>query len=212
MATMQELVQDVLDELRFASGQGVQIHLETGISKNISRIYRALMLKYKWRDYTYSTAFVTAANGEPTTDLSTVLDKFSNIIAIFPEKESTAIPFAGTRSNPSINRRPVIVNRPAPKLFAVWPGLADRSLVLLSRKFQETDFDMSDEVPFYRDLLVLAAAHMLAMKSDINSPLTKSLEQQFNQLLQTYRNNEMSDAYPVNPYSGTYPTEWFVDE
>ncbi len=212
MALMSDIVTDVLDELRFGSGQDVQIHLQNGIRKNISRLYRTLMKQYVWRDYYISTPLVIdATTGKPTASLTDILTKFSNIIAIYLEDESVPLPVAPVVSNPAQLKRPAVVPSGDEKVFVIWPK-QERNIILISRVFTEDDIAMNDDVPFYRDILALGVAWMLAVKSDVNKELTQTLRGQYMDLVNTHRVNELQDTYQLNPTRGSFPTEWWVNE
>lgn len=211
MTLMSDIVKDVLVELRFGAGQDVQIHLQEGIVANVSRLYRTLMRKYVWRDYTSTSSHVVdAATGQVTDNIAPIVTRFSNILAIFLEESTVPLPVAPIRSNPAQIKSAVVVATAGPKLFTIWPK-KDRNIVMITRLYSEDDFDMEDDVPFYRDVLALGAAYQLSMKAGTNDQLTQSLKQQFEQLLDTHVTGEMQDNYQVAPYRGTFPTEWFVD-
>jgi len=210
MSTMNEIINDVLVELRFGSGQDVQVHLQEGIRLNISRLYRTLQRKYTWKDYIYVTDIVTSATtGEPTTDISAVLTKFSNIVALYPEDSDRKLPMGMLSKNPARYRTPTIVpNRSPTTFFTIWPK-EERNLVLITKEYQEADFELVDEVPFYRDLLALGAAYQLAVKTGTNDALTVSLKNQFDQLLTTYRMDELEDEYHVGGSNMGIPNDWY---
>ena len=75
--TMEDVVNDVLMELRYAPGRDVQIHLQDGIVANASRLYRTLMTKYVWRDFQKLSVLTTdSATGyvnEDLTDMKPIL-------------------------------------------------------------------------------------------------------------------------------------------
>lgn len=212
MASMQEIVDDVLDELRFGSGQDVQIHLQTGIVKNVSRLYRTLMKKYVFRDYFSSGSYVTdASTGQINSDISSVLTRYSNIIAVFLENETTPLPHIPVMTNPALHRRPGLSPSGNAKIFTVWPKEA-RNIVLVSKFFTEDDFAIDEpDVPFYRDVLAIGAAYMLSEKSGTNDRLTESLKKQFEALVDLHRMAELTNMQ-LNVRQGQYPTDWYVDE
>lgn len=209
MPIMRDIVTDVLDELRFGSGQGVQIHLETGIVKNISRVYRTLMLEYVWRDYHFINSYAVDSTGNIIGGIiPDTLDKFSNIIAVYLENSNEPLPVAPVSMNPSRFRRPVLIPRGGTNIFGILPA-QERNITVISRMYKEDDFGMDEDIPFYRDVLALGAALMLSVKAGTNDPLTKSLEQQFSKLISIYRVNELQDVYQTYTNRGSYPMEWF---
>lgn len=211
MATMQTLVNEVLTELRFGSGQDVQIHLQSGVAQTISRLYRNMMQKHVWRDYYFTTTFTTdALTGQAPTSLATVLTRFSNIIAVFEGNSTEPIPFAPVAMNPAVLRRPGLVPSGNNKVFTIYPFKA-RSVTLISRMYSEDDFDLADDVPFYRDILVLGAAFMLSTKAGTNDFLTRVLKEQVDDLVKTYTMNELQDSYQLNVRQGMVPDEWYTN-
>lgn len=213
MALMSDLVNDVTAELRFGSGVGVQIHLEDSISRNISRCYRTLMKKYIWRDYHIVTPLIIdATTGQPTTSLTGILTNYSNIIAVFPENDTNPFQFAPVVSNPTLLRRPSLVHSGGAGVFTVYPKGKIRNIILISRVYQETDFDLTDDVPFYRDILALCAAGQLSVKAGTNEQLTKHLLEQYNDLLSVYVMDELQDVYQLNTHRGVYPTDWWTND
>lgn len=209
MAKMSDIVNDILDELRFGSGQDVQIHLQAGLVKNVSRLYRTLMTKHIWRDYVYINSYTTNADGYVDTFVDDTVNKFSNVLAVFLKGNALALPVIPAIANPDTYRRPVLVPAGGERFFCIYPK-EQRDITVVSRMYQEDDFDMDDDVPFYRDILVLGVAAMLGTKAGTNQELTQSLQAQFADLVNTYRINEMQDIYQTNIHRGEYPTEWFV--
>lgn len=212
MALMSDIVHDVLVELRFGAGQDVQIHIQEGIVANVSRLYRTLMTKHIWRDYHSVTELVTSAvDGQVTTDISDKVTSFRHVLGVFLENSDDKLPVAPTLFNPLRARRPMLVATGGAKVFAVYPK-QERNIVLFARKFEEDNFDMEDDVPFYRDVLAVGAASMLMTKTGTNDQLAKSLEAQFQNLLSLYVVGELQDEYQTSPHRGQYPNEWYVDE
>lgn len=206
---MRDLVNDVLTELRFGAGTDVQIHLQDGIRRNISRCYRTLMKEFVWRDwYIVTQAVIDASTGQLTTDPSSYLVRFSDILAIYLENSADPLPFAPALNNPSRSRNPVIVKAAAPQIFTIWPKKA-ANVILITRKTSEVDFQMDDEVPFYRDLLSVCTAHQLSVKAGTNMELTQELYRQYVHLVDIYRMSEFADTYQMNETRGSFPTEWY---
>lgn len=213
MALMSDIVNDALVEMRFGAGQDVQIHLQEGLVSNISRLYRTLMKKHVFRDYvTMTPVVISDVTGQPTTPVTAYLDKFSNLLAVFNEFDTVPLPVAPVGTNPARLRRPVVLSSVAAPYFTIYPLNQTRNVILLTRKYQEANFDMDDDVPFYRDILALGAAMMLSIKAGINDQLTKSLQQQFTETLDLYVVSEMQSLYQTNIQSGQYPQEWYTNE
>ena len=211
MALMSDIVNDVLIELRFGAGVDVQIHLQESIVRNISRCYRTLMKKHVWRDYHLVTPLtIDATTGQPIQPLTGVLDKFSNIVAIFLENSSDPLPYAPVVSNVAMIRRPAVVSSGGTQIFTIYPTGSARNITLISKFYQEEDFEMTDDVPFYRDVLALCAAWQLSVKAGTNPDLTKSLQQQYQDIADLYVMAEMQDRYQMNAGIGNFPTDWWV--
>lgn len=208
--TMQDVVNGVLNELRYAPGRDVQIHLQSSIIQDASMLYRTLMMKYRWRDFMYlTTVTIDATTGEPIEDLTAVLDRYSNILALYRDKEAQPLPFAPALINPTRYNRPCIMPSNTPnKIFSVWPHRAS-TCFLWSRKYRQIDFELDNEVPFYMDLLVLGTAYQLSVKSGVNLELTKAISQQFENLLNSYVDQEIKAQYQTNQYQGDIPMEWY---
>lgn len=214
MAVMSDIITDVLDELRLASGQDVQIHLQNGISKNIARLYRSLSREYTFSDQmSFHLVQTSDVDGAPTTDVSPFLKKYSHLHSVFLENNNQPLPKAVPGQNPFMIKRPALVpmSAVATKVFAIYPILARTNVVLSVKAYQEEDFDIADDVPFDRDLLAVGTAYQLSVKMALNDMLTKSLEQQFDKLLQVITKEELVD-FQVNLNRGAYPTEWYVNE
>lgn len=213
MALMSDIVNDALTELRFGAGQDVQIHLQEGLVANISRLYRTLMKKHVFRDYVTATPVViSAVTGQPTTSVAAYLTRFSNLLAVFNEFDTVPLPVAPVFTNPARLRRPVVVSSAVSPFFTIYPLNQTRNVILITRLFQEQNFGMDDDVPFYRDVLALGAAMMLAVKAGTNDQLTKSLQQQFSETLDLYVVAELQSLYQTNLQSGQYPQEWYTNE
>ena len=209
MALMSDIVTDVLDELRYGSGQDVQIHLQTGIVKNASRLYRTLMKKYTWRDYVSISAQTTVvATGQSPVDLTDYVTKFSNVIAVYNGNENDPLPVARITENPARFHRPAVVPVSGAKVFAIYP-FQDRDITLVAKKYSEDDFALTAEVPFYRDLLSVGTAYMLSVKAGTNDVLTRELKSQFDQLLDIHLIDQMPDSVQLNVYRGVFPMEWY---
>lgn len=207
--TIQDVVNDVLTELRLASGQDVQVHLQEGIRLDISRLYRTLMKKHVWKDYHFTTAFTTDADGVPTDDFSSVLDRYSNIIAVYLDNATQPVPHKKVLSNPNAISTPTIAPNGTAQVFTIYPTEI-RTGTVISKFYSETNLELTDAIPFYRDLLVLGAAFMLANKMGINPQLTASLENQFNNLLSVYTIDEMEDVYTIGDNDGVTPSDWYL--
>lgn len=211
MAKMVDLIREVLIELRYGAGQGVQVHLEEGIRNTISRTYRTLMRERVWRDYTITTEYdLDLATGTVTGSLVNVLENFSDIIAVFLDNDSTPLPTAPVGVNPRTLKRPALVSSGGNTIFTVYPKRAGK-ITLISRIIKQDVFDINDEVPFYRDVLVLAAAYSLSVKSGTNDALTITLGKELDKLVRTHSVNEFATLYQLNAQRGAVPTEWFAD-
>lgn len=207
---MSEICNKTLTELRFGSGQDVQIHLQDGIYQTVSRLYRTLMTKYVWRDYHSVNSYTTDADGQITADITGVLTRFSNIIAVFLENDTSPLNPAPVMSNPNKFRRPALVATSGVKVFTIWPKKV-QNIVLVSRFFQETDFASTDDVPFYSDVLVVGAALSLSTKAGTNQELTQALGAEFKLLVEMHRMNELG-SYQTSPERGGIPDQWYVDD
>lgn len=207
--TMQDVVNGVLNQLRYAPGRDVQIHLQSSIVQDASILYRTLMTKYVWRDfYNILETGIDSTTGRPTSSMATYIDRFSNLLAVFKDNESQPIPFAPALINPKRYNRPCITPAPSPYIFRIWPA-QNINVLVWTRMYRDTDFDLDDVIPFYFDILVVGTAFVLAMKSGINMELTKTLQTQFDNLVDTYRSNEIKPQYQVNQAQGAIPMEWY---
>lgn len=207
--TMQDVVNGVLNQMRYAPGRDVQIHLQSSIVQDASILYRTLMRKYVWRDFINLVQTpIDATTGRPTVNMSPYLDRYSNLAAVYKDNESQPMPFAPALINPSRYNRPCVTPAPTPYIFRIWPAQAI-NVIVWTKNYRDTDFDLADTVPFYFDLLVVGTAFVLATKSSINQELTKMLEQQFNNMVDLYRDNEIQPQYQVNQNQGAIPMEWY---
>lgn len=208
--TMEDVVNDVLTELRYAPGRDVQIHLQQSIMHDASVMYRTLMQKFIWRDWYFITDFTTdSVNGRPVEDLSTKLTRFSDVLAVYNGRDERALPTAPAVVNPRAITQPTVVPDNT-KVFAIFP-VATYDCVLVSRTYRDTDFGLDDPVPFYRDLLVLGTAYQLALKAGTNVELAQQLKSSFEAQVQMYRMDEVKDAYSTRPINTpNVMTDWFV--
>jgi hypothetical protein len=207
--TMQDVVDGVLNEMRFAPGRDVQIHLQSSIVQDASMFYRAMMMKYIWRDFmTIFETDIDGTTGRPVSSMVPYIDRFSNILAVYKDKETYALPFAPALTNPAQYNRSAITPAPAPYIFQIWPHKA-MHVIVQSRMFKDSDFDLDDPVPFYKDILVIGTSLALATKSGINMELVGLLKQQLSELIDMYTLQEIKSTYQVNPQFGSIPTEWY---
>lgn len=207
--TMQDVVNGVLNQLRYAPGRDVQIHLQSSIVQDASILYRTLMTKYVWRDfYSIFETAINATTGQPVVSMTPYLDRFSNLLAVYKDTESQAMPFAPALINPKRYNRGCITPAPSPYIFRIWPA-QNINVIVHTRLYRDTDFELDDVIPFYFDLLTVGTAMVLAMKSGINMELTKTLQTQFDNLVDTYRSNEIKPQYQVNQAQGAIPMEWY---
>jgi hypothetical protein len=208
--TMEDVVNDVLLELRYAPGRDVQIHLQSSIMHDASVLYRTLMQKYVWRDF-YHVAYFTTDNatGEPVEDLSAYLRKYSDVRAVYKDSDDAPLQFAPALVNPKALKQPTVVKSSTPKIFAVMPAHT-YNCTLVSQTAADADFDLDDVVPFYRDLLSIGTAYLLALKAGTNVDLTGQLKTQFEQLVQTYRLDEIKPQYHARPTNiPNVMTDWW---
>lgn len=208
--TMEEVVNAVLIELRYAPGRDVQIHLQQSIMHDASVLYRTLMQKFIWRDWYFITPFTTdVATGQPVEDLTLVLSRYSDVLAVYKDQDDRALPFAPAVVNPRAIKQPTVVPNGV-KVFAVMPA-ATRNCILVSRTYKDTDFELDDPVPFYKDMLVLGTAYQLALKAGTNVELAGQLKSSFEQQVQMYRIDEVKDAYSTRPINApNVMTDWYV--
>jgi hypothetical protein len=211
--TMEDVVNGVLLQMRFAPGRDVQIHLQDSIAQDASILYRTLMRRYIWRDFIYMTPFNTDANGLPIEDLTAVMSTFSDIAVVYKQSQEPGLPFAPALINPGMIQQPTVIPAPQPKVFRIFPVNKPDKYYLWSRVFKDTNFDLDDPVPFYRDILVLGTAFNLATKAGINTDLTGSLKQQFDNLVKIYIMDEVKDVYSTRPLrNGNVMTDWYVTD
>lgn len=209
--TMEDVLNDVLIELRYAPGRDVQIHLQTSIMHDASVLYRTLMQKFVWRDW-YDIHYITtdSTTGEPVEDVTPYLRKYSDVRQVYRDREDSPLQFAAALANPKSFRQPTIVKTSTPKVFAVMPAAA-YNCTLVSQTAADTDFGLDDPVPFYRDVLSLGTAYMLSLKAGTNVELTGQLKAQFEALVQTYRMDEIKPQYPARPTSApNVMTDWWA--
>lgn len=210
--TMEDVVNGVLLELRYAPGRDVQIHLQSSIIQDANILLRTLQQKFVWRDFLYLTPFTTnASTGLPNEDLTAVLTRYSDIKLIFQDKNDRPLPFGAALTNPKAVRQPTIFPAgPYPKVFALYP-FAVYNCSLYSYPFKGTDYQLDDTVPFYMDLLVLGTAYQLSLKAGTNVELTQSLKSQFDALVSTYRMDEIKPQYNARPVNVPNPmTDWWA--
>jgi hypothetical protein len=207
---MEDVVSDVLVELRYAPGRDVQIHLQQSIMHDASVMFRTLMQKFIWRDWYFITPFTTnPANGQPVEDLTSKLTRYSDVLAVYSGQEERALPFAPAVVNPrAIKQKTVIPDNT--KVFAIAP-YASYDCILVSRTYRDTDFGLDDPVPFYRDMLVLGTAYQLALKNGTNVELAGQLKSSFEAQVQMYRLDEVKDTYSTRPINTpNVMTDWYV--
>jgi hypothetical protein len=171
--------------------------------------YRAMMMKYVWRDYmNIFETDIDGTTGRPVSSVVPYLDRFSNLLAVYKDKERNALPYAPAKVNPNTFIRPCISPAPVPYIFQVWPHKA-MHVVVQARLFTDADFELDDVVPFYKDLMVMGTALSLATKSGINMELAALFKQQLGELIDLYTSQEIKDSYQVNPQYDAIPTEWY---
>jgi hypothetical protein len=206
--TMQNVVDGVLNELRFAPGRDVQIHLQSSIVQDASILYRTLMMRYIFKDFVYMTQqTIDSTTGQPTT-VNPYLDRYSNLLQVYKDQESQPLPFAPALVNPSRYNRPCVARVSTDKVFRIWPARS-MTVYVWSRNFKDKDFELTDVIPFYMDLLVIGTALALCTKAGINQELSGMLGQQFQELLDAYREQEIEPQYQVNQTQGAIPMEWY---
>jgi hypothetical protein len=211
---MEDVVNGVLTQLRYAPGRDVQIHLQDGIRQDASILYRSLMRRFLWRDFITLSQFTTdIATGHPVEDLSAAVSSFSDIAAVYKDSNETELPFAPALINPLRIRTATVVPVGGPHVFAIYPIHSAGPFTMWSRQISPADFDLDDTIPFYKDILVLGTAFTLCVKSGINAELTGHLKQQFESLVQMYRMDEVKQQYSTRPMDNfNVMTDWYVTE
>lgn len=209
---MLDVVNGVLTELRYAPGRDVQIHLQDGIVKTASRVYRTLMQKYIWRDFYIGMSFTTdPATGYPVQDVTNAIKRFSDLKAVFIKTQERALPFVPALVNPFIIKRPTVVRAVPPYMFSILPVGTSYNCVLFAQSAIDTDFNIDDTVPFYKDMLVLATAYDLALKAGTNNELTGQLKKSSDELIREYRVDEIKPQYTARPINTpNVMTDWYV--
>lgn len=208
--TMQDVVNGVLNEMRFAPGRDVQIHLQSSIVQDASMFYRAMMTKYIWRDYlSIFETDIDGTTGLPILPLDTYIDRFSNLLAVYKDKERYPLPFLPALTNPNQYNRPGISPAAPPNIFQVWPHKS-MHVIIQARMYKDADFELDDVVPFYYDLMVIGTALSLATKAGINMELMGLLKEQLGELISIQQGLEIKSTYQVNPQYGTIPDEWYT--
>lgn len=212
--TMEDVVNGVLTELRYAPGRDVQIHIQSSIIQDASMLYRNLMRRFIWRDFITLSPFTTdAVTGAPVEDLTAKIGTFSDVARVYKQKREPELPFAPALVNPSMIREPTVVPIGQPKVFAIYPVQKPDAYYLWSRVIRDTDFGLDDTVPFYKDLLIVGTAQQLSTKSGINTELTGALQKQFEGLITLYRLDEVKPVYSTRPLrKGNVMTDWYVTD
>jgi hypothetical protein len=205
---MQNVVDGVLNEMRFAPGRDVQIHLQSSIVQDASMLYRGLMMEYVWRDFVHNTQqTIDSTTGQPTT-VNPYLDRYSNLLQVYKDKESQPLPFAPALTNLTRYNRPCVAPVSGDKVFRIWPAQS-MTVFVWCRNYKDTDFELDDVVPFYKDILIIGTALALCTKAGINQELTAMLGEQYRALIESHRVQEIEPQYQVNQSQGAVPMEWY---
>lgn len=204
--TMEDVVNGVLREMRYAPGRDVQIHLQDSIVQDASMFYRAMMKRFIWRDWYYMDVVTTNSSGIPTAPPPNI-DRYTNLLAVYKEKSSLSLPFLPALANP-LQYNQTVVAPNAATVWRVYPGMAG-TFVQWARNYTDADFELTDTVPFYKDILIIGTAVSLATKSGINKELVALLREQLTELIDMYRMDEIKSSYTVHPAQGAVPTEWY---
>lgn len=171
--TFGQLITRVAEELSMTAGAGVQIYGEDRIALKLQRLFNSVFDEFWLDGYTDSDTFtLDGAAGLVTVDLTGVIDRLSDIQAIFREDSDRALTKLPTGINPYNIRGTVpayftsTANKA--KVFKIFPITAEGNLNVLYRQ-RPADFAEDDVVLADGDLLVIGAVYDY-LESDGTNP------------------------------------------
>jgi hypothetical protein len=181
MATLEVLIQDVIQRLVMANGTNVQRYAEDRIAAILNEAYIEVFEMRFWQWNTRTTVWALSANtGQVATDISTTLYRFTDIDKVWLDNDPRQLPKLGRRANINTIRAKSYAPSGDAKIFTVWPKPASGNVTVSYRSRADVDFTPEQEVPMDRLALRYKACYDYLVGEGIN-------EEEAAKFLQLYR-------------------------
>lgn len=163
MATFTSLINQTIRRLAMVGGTGTQLYSEDLIGDMVQHTFDLVFDETDWPQFTFwNTYTLDGTLGVVTADLTNVVKRFDDVLAIFPTNSNTQVTEFSATSNPNLlsGTTPIHYSRyaSADKVFHVWPKTATGTVELYGRT-KPDDFTGTDTVDFDSQCLVLGACY-----------------------------------------------------
>lgn len=211
MATVEEIMTGVQRELSYAAGRNVQIHTQDRIGYKISRLYRSLNTKYWWEDSFRSKTVTLTGNGDINENIKSEIARLKDVHSVFIKDDTTPLTWSVKGQNIARIRARSLYPAPTMNMpFTILPLTQDGTALINYRYHIEKDFELEEEVPLDKDLLILGVASQMAVSDSLNLENGKLLMSQYTDHLQTLIKSEIKTAYTSSQYGYDPITEWTI--
>lgn len=214
MATIQQIIDRAQQKMYIAAGANVQIHAEDGMTEFLRSAYNTLFDSRWWQDYMVTETFeLDGITGTVVGDLTDKIRKFTDIYAVFYDREEHALPVINSVHNPSnVRRRGIKVNPSPSSVFTVCPVDSTGPVHVTYRTrvpdtvWEEYDFD--HEINMDDELLINLLCYDFMVDDGSNPEATQRFLQRFESRMRSITNNEMSQGISKSSQSSNVLTDW----
>lgn len=222
-ATIREIVDDALTVVGEVAGAGTQQYEDDRMKADAIRGFNMMFKKYEWNQYMlWQTVVLDGILGIPTTGPFEQVKDFEDFIAVHRAGESTRLPIAPGRVNPS-----TLGNSGTRVLFwtsmnvtdanyrlrkiKVYPATSTGSLDVLAKIYPlvppAVTFDWGDIFYLDRDLLAYATAYMTLSMDDLNAGAADVVRNLMEMKYKDIMNALARHPIPINTNS-SIPNYW----
>ena len=190
--------------MSMVSGSGVQIYAEDVIGDMIQHKFDVLFDEAWWPQFTnWGTFALDGTNGQPTTDLTSLIKRFDDIRVIFPENSNTPMtvisasttnPYELSGTSPIHYERDALAN----KVFHVWPK-ASTGNVIVHYRTKPADFTETDTVDFDDQAIILGSVYDYLEDDGTNPNATEKFQSLFESRVKQLKNNLSAAPISLDP-------------
>jgi len=182
MATLAELIERTAVRLSQVAGTSVQLYSEDRIAEMIQHKFDVLFDETWWSQFmTFGATYtLDGSTGVVTSDLSSLIRRFEDIRAIYPDQSNIGLPVLPEATlNPTtlsgVSPAYYSANSSSTKVFTIWPK-ASTGDIQLTYRTKPVAFTSDVEIDFDEQVLILGAAFDYAEDDGTNPGATDKLQ------------------------------------
>lgn len=211
--TLQGLITDTQKALYQSAGPGVQMYAQDLIAAHIQQAFKHCYRAAFWPQFRKrEVRTLDGLTGQITVPLTYIKD-WEDLQHVYRRNSPVPLPQLPAALNtldiPAGTTARWIEASGDAKLFFVYPFGATDNIVAIGRKTWETEFTLTDTVPF-DDLALVHFAAWSYFTDDASNPASALKHQGlYERRMQTLKSDAFSHAVQLNSQSGHIPNQWY---